>query len=327
MRQILYITLLVTVLFASCSSDDIPGDKQDDKNIEISLSVPNFIVNATTSRATRATDAGSTAEQQIDNLFIFLFDNTGANPIRYNVTGATFTDGSWSAAEEKVTLDLTQAEAGTRQVYIVANYNAGMVTDLGNVTTVTGLQAVLHSENNPWSPDIGTPILMSGNATHDFTANRQLDNVPLTRAVAKLELNITLKPERQSTPTIEEGIPGSSGVTVHQYKYKFINFDKNTYVLKPVSKPDDPVSFADWGNWSASGKVTSYTLTGGKITALTLTTYLNERDNPGTTTIELSLPYNSGGPLPPPEFGDETYKLTLPAEIKRNHWYVYDIEI
>lgn len=327
MRRSIYITLFLSVLFfASCISEDIPGDKQDNKNIEISLSVSNFTVSATTSRATRATEAGTTKEQQIGNLYVFLFDNSDANPIKYNVTGAAFTGGTYSSVDKKITLDMTQAEAGTRRVYIVANYDSGMETALSNVTNVTGLQAVLHSENNPWSPQIAPPILMSGNKTHNFITNRQLNNVPLTRAIAKLELNITLKPERQSEPVINEGVPGNT-TAMYQYKYKFIDFDKNSYVLKPASKTDDLASSAGWVNWDASGVVTAYTTDGSrKVTALTLTTYLNERDNAGTT-VELSLPYNSGGPLPPPEFGDEIYKLKLPATIERNHWYKYDIEI
>jgi hypothetical protein len=33
------------------------------------------------------------------------------------------------------------------------------------------------------------------------------------------------------------------------------------------------------------------------------------------------------GPLPPPEFGPELYRLPLPEKIERNNWYRYDIEI
>jgi hypothetical protein len=167
---------------------------------------------------------------------------------------------------------------------------------------------------------------------HNFVTDRQLNNVPLIRTVAKLELNIKLKAERQSTPTIVEGIPGSgSTTTVHQYKYQFIDFDKRTYVYKQSSKPNNLMSFTDWANFTETDDVAKYTLTGNIVTDLTITTYLNERDtynqeNPRTS-VELSLPYISDGPLPPPEFGDENYKLPLPTTIERNTWYVYDIEI
>ncbi len=117
-----------------------------------------------------------------------------------------------------------------------------------------------------------------------------------------------------------------SGEGTTQYKYRLIDFDKNTYVLKQILKTDNLVSSLAWINWNDA--ITSYTLDGnGKVTNLTLITYLNERDNAGTS-IDLSLPYFDGGFLPPPEFGgDETYKLQLPAKIERNNWYVYDVEI
>ena len=336
MRKLLYIALFATLIFTGCTSEDIPGEKQDnkegDKNIEISLSISEFKVSNTTSRSTRATQAGSLAEQQITNLYLFLFDSGGAVE-KYNVTGSTFTGGTWNATEAKVTLNLTQMAAATRNVYVVANYSNSMLGALDAVTTVSGLQAVVHNENTPWSTSIGAPILISGNVNvHDFITNRRLDNVPLTRAVAKLELNINLKTERQSTPTITEGIPGSGNqTTVHQYGYKFVAFDKNTYAYKQTSKPYNLTSFTNMVNFTHNDEVAKYTLTGDKVTGLTITTYLNEREsyneeNPRSS-VELRLPYNSDGPLPPPEFGDEIYKLSLPTTIERNTWYVYDIEI
>lgn len=335
MRQLIYIALFATLIFASCTSEDILGenDIKDDKNIEISLSISDYHVSNTTSRSTRSTHEGSVAEKQIDNLYLFLFDDEG-DVVKYNVSGSSFASGTWSSEEAKVTLNITQVLAGTRDVYVVANYPSSMQGVLDAVTTISGLHSVVHNENTPWSTTLGTHILMSGYVIgHNFLTNRQLDNVPLTRAVAKLELNVKLKTERQSTPTIIEGIPGSGNTTtVNQYGYKFIDFDKNTYPFKQDPKSDDLASFGDWVNFTGtSGDVSSYTLTDGVVTDLKITTYLNERDRvdatSSRTSIELMLPYNSGGPLPPPEFGDETYILQLPANIERNTWYVYDIEI
>ena len=331
MRKLLYVAFLANLIFAACTSEDIPIEKQDDKSIEIFLSVSNFQVSNTTSRSTRSTHAGSDAEKQIDNLYLFLFDSEGSVE-KYNVTSPAFTDGIWNATDAKITLNLTQMSAATRNVYVVANYPTSMLSALNAVTTITGLQAVVHNENTPWSSTMATPILMSGNVNgHNFITNRQLDNVPLTRAVAKLELNVKLKTERQSTPTIMEGVLGNQ-TEVHQYKYQFVDFDKNTYVLKPTTKANDLTSFTGWENIAGtSGDVASYILTDGVVTGLKLTTYINERDVFDTThprsAVELSLPFISGGPLPPPEFGDEIYKLPLPATIERNTWYVYDIEI
>ena len=332
MRKLLYIALFATLIFAGCTSEGIPGEQKEDKNIEICLSISDFKV-STLSRSTSATQAGSEVEQEIINLYLFLFDNGGAVK-KYNVTSPAFTDGIWNATDAKVTLNLTQMSAATRNVYVVANYPASMLDALNDVTTITGLQAVVHNEDTPWSTTLNTPILMTGSVIdHNFITDRQLNNVPLTRAVAKLELNIKLKEERQSTPTILEGIPGSGNqTTVHQYGYQFVDFDKNTFAFKQDPKNNDLVSFSDWVNFTGtSGDVSSYTLTDGVVTDLKITTYLNERDEvdatSSRTSIELMLPYNSGGPLPPPEFGDEIYKLSLPTTIERNTWYVYDIEI
>lgn len=153
---------------------------------------------------------------------------------------------------------------------------------------------------------------MSGNATHNFVTNRILSSVPLTRALAKIELNVTLPAKHQDADA-------------SHYRYNFIDFDKNTYVLKPTAKTDELVT-SGWQAWQAASTVSSYTLTGGKVANLKVITYINERDNPGSY-IDIQLPYNPGGPLPPPEFGDETFKLPLPSEIKRNHWYKFDVTL
>ena len=308
MRKVNYIYLILfsALFFVACSSDDVPGGSND--RVELSYAISNYDISGTT---TRATDVGSPAEQQINNLYLFLFDMTGANPIKYFANSATFTNGEWSATEGKVTLKLTQAEAGERQVYIVANVSSALQTTLAGVTTLAKLQEAMESINTPWSTTLNAPILMSGSATHNFVTNRILSSVPLIRALAKIELNVTLPAKHQDADA-------------SHYKYNFIDFDKNTYVLKPTAKTDD-LATSDWQPWQATGDVSSYTLVSGKIATLKVVTYINERDNAGSY-IDIQLPYNAG-PLPPPEFGDETFKLPLPSEIKRNHWYKFDITL
>ena len=305
----IYLILFTALLFVACSSDDMP-EKSSDNKVELSYAISNFDISGVT---TRATDVGSAAEQQVDNLYLFLFDMTGANPIKYFASGTTFTNGEWSAAERKVTLKLTQAEAGERQVYVVANVSTALKTLLDGVSTLTQLQAVIASTSNtPWSTTLEAPILMSGSATHNFVTNRILSSVPLIRALAKIELNVTLPAKHQDADA-------------SHYKYNFIDFDKNTYVLKPTAKTDD-LATSGWLAWQAAGDVSSYTLgTDSKVNSLKVITYINERDNTGSY-IDIQLPYNAG-PLPPPEFGDETFKLPLPSEIKRNHWYKFDITL
>lgn len=341
MNDKLYIFLFVALLFVACSADEKVDGLQDKRKIEIAFSMPAYSVERMDgtggTRLTRSTDEGTTVERQIDDLYLLLFKEDGTDPLTYYINAAgDFSyegkEGNWNGTTNTVKLELTQSEAGTRQVYVVANCRADLKTKLDAVTTVTGtgetaLQNVLRDVLHPWSPTLTTPILMSGKAMHNFITNYQLSNVALTRAVAKLQLNITLTAQRQGAPTINEGIPGDY-TTVHPYKYKLVDFDKNTYVLKPApTKTDALASSADWINWDAVGALSSYTLDGGgKVTTLSLSTYLNERDNAGTA-VELQLPYYSGGTLPPPQFGNEGYKITLPTAVQRNHWYVYDVEI
>ena len=309
MRKVNYIYLILfsALFFVACSSDDVPGGSND--RVELSYAISNYDISGTT---TRATDVGSPEEQQINNLYLFLFDMTGANPIKYFANSATFTNGEWSATEGKVTLKLTQAEAGERQVYIVANVSSALQTTLAGVTTLAKLQEAMESINTPWSTTLNAPILMSGSATHNFVTNRILSSVPLIRALAKIELNVTLPAKHQDADA-------------SHYKYNFIDFDKNTYVLKPTAKTDD-LATSGWLAWQAAGDISSYTLgTDSKVNSLKVITYINERDNAGSY-IDIQLPYNAG-PLPPPEFGDETFKLPLPSEIKRNHWYKFDITL
>ncbi len=150
---------------------------------------------------------------------------------------------------------------------------------------------------------------MSGNATHNFiTQGYQLNSVHLIRAVAKLELNVKLTSGFQIVPVINSG-------NLTEYKYRYVDFDTRTYVEKQATTPANPASSSpdawpntvNWMTWGGTG----YTL---------------ERDQLGTT-VEIELPRADSGPLPPPEFGPELYRLLLPAKIERNTWYKYDIEL
>lgn len=342
--KLLNITLLLGLLFAACSRENGMEPVLDDHPITLSFSVDdfnrgaNFKGNEVGGNSLRATDDGSTSEQDVNNLYLFLFDNTGANPIKYYIDAATFSGGTWvnSASEKKITLNLTQAEAGERQVHIIANC-ADLKTQLDGVTTVAGLQTVYRNTAQPWSTDINTPILMAGSATHNFiTQGHQLNSVHLIRAIAKIELNVTLTSGFQVVPTITSG-------NLAEYRYRYVNFDTRTYVEKPMpSKPNNLVSSSldawpatgSWTPWGASlngsplpDTGTGYILdAGGKVTGLKLITYLNERDEAGAV-VEIELPRVDSGPLPPPEFGPELYRLPLPEKIERNMWYRYDIEI
>lgn len=330
-RSIAYILLLpITVaVFKGCVGEGTPDDVGDNVAIELSYAISEFTQNNTTPRGT---NVGTAAEQQIDDLYVFLFPTTGSQTLnKYYISSASFSGGAWVNADKKIVLNLSASKAGKRDVYIVANC-AAIKTQLDNVNTLTDLQSVTASTATPWSKSLTPPIIMIGNQTWDFSSNPKLNEVSLIRTVAKVEVNISLPDFYQSKPTIQEGdLSTGSGTTISVYKYRFVNFDTKTYLLKPSTKPDN-LSTLEWTNWSAGSAtppdydVSAYILnTDGEVSNLKLLTYINERDNVGST-IEITLPYNKGN-YPPPQFGDDTYILTLPATIVRNTWYKYDIVI
>ncbi|OJV91006.1 MAG: hypothetical protein BGO34_21125 [Bacteroidia bacterium 44-10] len=345
MKRILYIVLLAVLLFPACTSEEVPGEKPGSENIEVLFSVSNYQI-TTVRAATRATqNAGNSFEQAINDFYLFLFPGSGnTNPVRkYYIDGTGVIQigvsgsfGTYAAAGKKVSLNLTKAEAGNRDVYIVANTAGitGLQAALNGVTTLSGLQAVLSTTATPWSPALATPILMSGSESHDFMTDRVLGtgaagNEPLrlVRALAKIELNITLKAEHKSA-------------AIADYKYKYTNFHKETNVIKKATSTGSdkyasssasvwPIT-TGWTPWGSAldtqGMGSAHTVSGGVVTTLKLVTYVNERDDAGAA-IEIEVPYNGSGPLPPPEFGPELYKLEFPEGIQRNYWYVHEIEI
>lgn len=336
MKRIQYIALLAALLFSACISEEIPDNKQESKNIELLLSVPNYRVVATTKSATRATAAGTTAEQTVSNLYLFLFPTASGQSLvtHYIANTGDFTDGNWTGT--KISLNMTQAEAGIRNVYIVANFDGGLKNKLDTVQTVAGLQNVFGSSDTPWSPTLGTlptygtRILMSGKKeNHNFINERVLGLDPvgsaganeplhLIRALARIEFKVALQPEYRSVPVVNSEA---------QYKYRFVNFDKESYVLETTSKPGNR-AILDWTPWSPSfvnDMGTSYAPVSGEVNTLNLVTYINETQ--AGSIIEISVPHKGTGPLPPPEFGDEVKRLPIPDEIKRNYWYEFDIEI
>lgn len=333
MRKILYIILSSVFFWVACSKTNEIESQLTGRSIEISFSVNKFFGSKGAPRIP-AVNPGSDAERQIGNLYLFLFNNAGANPSRYYINAATFAGGTWNAADKKVVLDMKQVEAGKRQVYVVANIDATMKNQLDAVSSVAELQNVFKTLAQPWSTNIGSPLLMSGNATHNFRLNHLLDHVVLIRAVAKVELNIKLSEKFQLKAIVNGG-------NLEGIKYKYVNFDKNTYIVKPAVKPNNPANSAldawpqtgDWTLWGSSLNLPTppdtgagYTLDGEKVTELRLITYLNERDENGAV-IEIVLPRIDEGFLPPPEFGPELYRLPLPEKILRNHWYQYDVTI
>lgn len=328
--KLFFLALLSSVFLTACSKDNGVNNNEDHP-VEISFSVSDFH-----GELRAANEPGSAAEQKIDNLYFLLFDNAGTHPKRYYIDNGSVSGATWVVTEKKVVLPITQKEAGDRQVYVVANADALMKGKLDGVNTVSALQEVFVTNEKPWSDQLRSPFLMSGHKNHNFRTNYQLKTVPLVRTVAKVELKIKLSDKYRV------GKKGS-GSSMDNFRYRYVNFDKRTYILKPGSKVDDLVNSADdvwpsvagWQPWGASlNNVVptpdagfGYELDSqGRVLTLKAITYLNERDHKGAA-IQIALYPVDGGLLPPPEFGPEFHAVPLPDKIERNHWYSYDIEI
>lgn len=319
MKKTFYILhlLLFPAIFFSCSSI---YDEIDDCPIEIVLSQSDFaVVNPLSATRAGAGKATLAQEEEIQNFYLFLFPTTsGQTLLKYYIDNPTFTGGIWSSGDNKITVDKTQAAAGTRDVYLIANCTS-VKSDLDAVNTLAELQTVF-SNLTPWS--IGTPLLMEGHARHNFKTNYQLNSIDLIRAVAKLQVAVTL------TSNVHQNSDKSL------YQYRYLNFGNRTFVTEHAVPQDagfvvsSPVS-----GWLPIPADSLQTGAGGKITHFNLvTTYINEyKDETGTgpvPVIEIALPYDDGGFLPPPEFGDgDRYRLKLPSRIVRNTIYRYDIEV
>lgn len=351
----IYLLLISAILFGACSKDDMSGGIEvSDDEVAISYSLKKYVQVVTSGNSSKSAsetrniniEAGD--EEKIDNLYIIMFDATtsGAAPIKYFVDN-TFpaVDGEWNqGANPSVKLKKTQAQVGNRNVYVIANVTPALRSALNasTLTTIADLEAVYAQYSNPWSegltPVLVTggnkyPILMSGNESHNFSTNPVLNKVTLVRALAKVELNVKLPAKHQAAQTYL-----SNGVELPNYQYNFVDFDKNTYVLENTSKPANQKAStgnsantpATWVPFSAIGTdhVSSYEVdnVSGLVTNLKIVTYINETTN-ANSYIEIQLPYEDGGFLPPPEFGPETFILPRQGKIERNHWYIYDVEL
>ena len=317
MNKLLYIFLFASLYFVACSSEDVPENPQNnDKQIELILNVKNFVGE----NKTKAGFDATAAEEQIDNINLFI--ESGSTWHKYYIASTTFAGGIWEKANDKILLSLTPASVGTANVYVVAN--AG--NTLGGINSAVDLKAYAINNASPWSDNITTPLIMSGSVlNHNFTTTPTLNAVPLTRAVAKVEVEVTLSQQYQSTPTVTN--PYDASDVRDQYKYEFKNFDTNTYLFKPTSKTN---SLADktWTVFDANfgDKLSAYELSSGKVTTLKFITYINERDTGAETTINVALPFWDNG-APPPSFEGEELPIKLPVEIKRNHYYKVAVQM
>lgn len=299
--------LFVAMVAYSCGSE---VDTPSSNSIEIGLSstamkVVDMSMNGTPLRATAAL-ATPEQEQQIDNVYVFMFSSTAGTPaIKYYSGGSTSNTatGTWTPATEgkgKVVLQVSPAIAGTRDVYVVANC-ANIKSSLDGVSDKAGLEAVLRTSTAPWTME--TPLLMEGFANKTFTlTDTKLQTVQLSRAVAKVSINVSM------------GDDLHKGGAAAQYTYQYFKFGTKTYVCA------NPTQQTNTANMPSALTIPDFT------TAYTakFVFYLNEyaasvTDKPY---VELKMPLINGS-MPPPEFKPDTYTVKMPATVERNTHYVY----
>lgn len=335
----LYTLLISSFLSFSCSNEHQKAPVSSDP-IEILLRINDFTeTDGTDGKVRMGKHPGSDKERGVTNLYIFLFNSSGTDPQKYYIEEASFSGGVWNRPEMKVQLDMTSIQAGSRRVYVIANIAPSVKNSLDAVDTEEALIAVKNTTNQPWSPDVGFPLLMSGFKVHDFLSNRLLKDLVLTRCIAKVDFEIEL------TDKTRESLqkPVFDNKKLSNFKYRYVDFDKDTYIVKPtLLKPDNLTSsiseawpqISNWMSWESSLNDLIAPDTGmgyqmnseGSIVSLRIITYLNERDTKGAA-IEFVLPWVDGGMLPPPEFGPMLYRLPLADKIVRNNWYKYKIRI
>lgn len=301
--------LFVAIVAYSCGNE---VDTPSSNNIEINLSstamrVVDMSMNVTPVRATAAA-ATPEQEQQIDNVYVFMFSTT-APVIKFyteSLTQVTYNGvtGTWTKNDDKksgkVVLQVSPAVAGARKVYVVANC-ADIKSDLDAVTTEAGLKEKLRTLATPWTAE--TPLLMEGSADKTFTlTDTKLETVELTRAVAKVSINVSM------------GDDLHKGGAAEQYTYQYFKFGTKTYVCA------NPTQQANTADMPSAAVIPDFTTTYTANFAF----YLNEyaatvADKPY---VELKMPLINGS-MPPPEFKPDTYTIKMPATVERNTHYVY----
>ncbi|WP_296946823.1 fimbrial protein [uncultured Dysgonomonas sp.] len=325
---LIYISLLgLSLSFAGCDSLIYDDQKKPQSEPVVYLSVTK--AQAEGLETLNADDIEY--EDRVHDLAMLVFDSSSGTKV-----GEYFDENIPLSEKDKSFIVQLNPGPGQRDFYFVANMP---IAALKSITTRSAMESYINTFR-----DLDTDLYLNATETKGFPMSRIYKNQTITQG-GNIYSPLPFRPNGEDRVNLirvlaklEVKIDGSTtnlGVKNIYYKNAYRQFSLQSpltpivpifYEDKPSTKTDNLVSSNDWTAWSATGSVSSYTLDQGNVTNLTLTTYINERDN-ASSAIEIKLPYQATGPLPPPEFGDETYKLLLPSKIERNHWYVYDVEI
>lgn len=211
MKKLIYILSVITILFSSCTQENLP-DRGEQENC-ITLKIKN------SSMKTKATMKGSEVENTINTLDFFFFPQgrTEENSTFYK--RVTFNGGIQDEAD--VHLYITDDEFGrifpnnqnNAVVFVIANLPDGLLPTGDSPTKLQALKQIqlveefIDEDGNPVTP---TSFVMQGEQTltkSSNTANSVTGEVKLYRAASKITLRLKL-PDYILVPTYDqEGNP------------------------------------------------------------------------------------------------------------------------
>lgn len=179
--NIVYVSLLLAGMLASCATDDFSSDIKNSGNIVLQLFTENTHVG---SRATINGESNRN-ENLISTVDVFIFNQEDGRRIHYqrieNLQLEGNGDITLSLAKERVS-------SGTYNVYVIANYVGESLADVQSVNDLKTKS--LTTEFNFVNGTIEDSFLMDGKLENVSLAGDIPQKVELYRAAAKIQVNI-----------------------------------------------------------------------------------------------------------------------------------------
>lgn len=179
--NIVYVSLLLAGMLASCATDDFSSDIKNSGNIVLQLFTENTHVG---SRATINGESNRN-ENLISTVDVFIFNQEDGRRIHYqrieNLQLEGNGDITLSLAKERVS-------SGTYNVYVIANYVGESLADVQSVNDLKTKS--ITTEFNFVNGTIEDSFLMDGKLENVSLAGDIPQKVELYRAAAKIQVNI-----------------------------------------------------------------------------------------------------------------------------------------
>ena len=179
--NIVYVSLLLAGMLASCATDDFSSDIKNSGNIVLQLFTENTHVG---SRATINGESNRN-ENLISTVDVFIFNQEDGKRIHYqrieNLQLEGNGDITLSLAKERVS-------SGTYNVYVIANYVGESLADVQSVNDLKTKS--ITTEFNFVNGTIEDSFLMDGKLENVSLAGDIPQKVELYRAAAKIQVNI-----------------------------------------------------------------------------------------------------------------------------------------